>query len=161
MALDLIAELEALVDAFEREGVDYALCGGLSLAIHGHPRATMDIDVLVPSVSASRALDVARTLGFDVPARTITFGLRTGQPRTVQRVSKLDPDTGELVSLDVMHADPGFEEVWAGRIEVSWRGRDLRIVSRDGLATMKRLAARPQDLADLAKLERKTDDDEA
>jgi hypothetical protein len=27
------------------------------------------------------------------------------------------------------------------------------VVSRDGLATMKKLAARPQDLADVAKLE--------
>ncbi|MBA3459939.1 MAG: hypothetical protein H0T46_08255 [Deltaproteobacteria bacterium] len=159
MALDLIAELETLVDAFERDGVDYALCGGLSLAIHGHPRATMDIDVLVPSAAAPHALASARSVGFDVPARVITFGLRTGSPRTVQRVSKLDPETNDLVSLDVMHADPGFEDVWAGRLQVPWRGRDLRIVSRDGLATMKRFAARPQDLADLAKLEG-TDDDE-
>ena len=79
MALDLIAEFEALVDAFEREGIEYAVCGGLSLAIHGHPRATMDIDVLVPSAIVPRAAEVARRRGFDIPARTITFGLRSRQ----------------------------------------------------------------------------------
>jgi hypothetical protein len=161
MALDLIAELEALIDAFAREGIEYAVCGGLSLAIHGHPRATMDIDLLVPSAMVPRAAEVARQLGFDIPARMITFGLRTGNPRTVQRVSKLDPQTNELVSLDLMHADPAFEDVWAGRVVVMIGERKMVVVSRDGLATMKRLAGRPQDLADLAILEGTADDEQA
>ena len=43
--MDLVAELEALVASFHREEVDYALCGGLAVAIPGHSRATMDIDL--------------------------------------------------------------------------------------------------------------------
>ena len=47
MAFDLIAELEQLVDALHADAAEYALCGGLALAVHGHPRATKDIDLLV------------------------------------------------------------------------------------------------------------------
>ncbi len=40
-----------------------------------------------------------------------------------------------------------------GRLVVAWRQRQLVIVSRGGLIAMKRLAGRPQDLADIAALE--------
>jgi hypothetical protein len=91
----------------------------------------------------------------------MVFGLRAGTPRQMQRVSKLDPETNELVSLDLIIVGPGLEEVWDGRIVVPWREREVSIVSRGGLVAMKRLAGRPQDLADLAALEGTDDDDHA
>jgi len=110
MALDLIAELEALLETFERGGIDYALCGGLAVAVHGHPRATMDIDLLVRAEQLTSAIQVARGAGFDVPARKMMFGLRAGNPREMQRVSKLDPETNELLSLDLIVVGPGLED---------------------------------------------------
>jgi len=75
MALDLIAELEALIESFESGGVEYALCGGLAVAIHGHPRATMDIDVLVQAEQLAVAIQAARAAGFDIPARKMVSDL--------------------------------------------------------------------------------------
>jgi len=159
MAFDLIAELEAVVDAFERDRVAYAICGGLALALHGHPRATMDIDVLLPRDQLPAALVTARGLGFDVPARLMNFGLRTATPREVQRISKLDPTTGELLSLDLLVVAPSLDTVWQDRATVVVGERRMVVVSRAGLATMKRIAGRPQDLADLAMLEGTGDDE--
>ncbi|RYE93550.1 MAG: hypothetical protein EOO75_04120 [Myxococcales bacterium] len=45
-ALDLFAELTGLLQILEQRGLDYALCGGIALAIHGVPRATQDIDLM-------------------------------------------------------------------------------------------------------------------
>ena len=160
MALDLIAELEALVDAFDREGIEYALCGGIALGVHGHVRATRDIDMLVPPDQLDRAVAAAKACGFDIPGRKMAFGLKTGTPREVRRVSKVDAETGELMPLDLMAVVFEYVDVFAARLKIAWNQRNLSIVSRDGLATMKRLAGRPQDLVDLAKLEG-TDDDEA
>jgi hypothetical protein len=42
-----------------------------------------------------------------------------------------------------------------------WKGRVVRVVSVDGLITMKRLASRPQDLADIAKLSGDADDEDS
>ena len=159
MALDPITELEALVDAFEATGIGYAVCGGLALAVHGHPRATKDVDVLVRSGEVDRAIEAAKLHGFDIPARTMTFGLRTTSPREIRRFSKLDPETSELMALDLLIVNPELEPVFAGRLRVIWRGRPLAVVSREGLVTMKRIAGRPQDLADIAKLEG-TEDEE-
>jgi hypothetical protein len=159
MAFDLIAELEALVDTFEHRGIGYAICGGLALALHGHPRATMGIDILLPRDQLTVATEAARALGFDGPARMMTFGLRTNTPREVQRISKLDATSGELLSLDLLVVAPTLEQVWLDRATVVVGERRMVVVSRAGLATMKRIAGRPQDLADLAMLEGTGDDE--
>ena len=39
--LDLYDELAALLDALEAANAEYAVCGGLAMAIHGIPRATI------------------------------------------------------------------------------------------------------------------------
>jgi len=46
--LDLVDEFRALLDGLERDGVDYAVCGGLAFAIHARLRATIDVDLLLP-----------------------------------------------------------------------------------------------------------------
>jgi hypothetical protein len=161
MGMDPVTELEALLDVFDADGVPYALCGGLALAIHGYPRQTKDIDLLVEAATVDRALAAARRAGFDVPARKIVFGLRTGTPREVHRVSKLEDASGKLMTLDLLVVSPDLETVWATREVVVAEQRRITVVSREGLATMKRIAGRPQDLADLAKLEGTDESDEA
>lgn len=153
MAFDIIAELEGLVDALDGEGVDYAVCGGLALGILGHPRMTKDIDVLVLPDGLEGALAVANRQGFDVPARPLVFRAGLPEEQQMHRRSKLDPETGALLPLDFLVVLPIFADVWAGRIGASYRQRTIKVVSPEGLATMKRLAGRPQDLLDIAELE--------
>lgn len=160
MAMDPVTELEPLLDVLDADQVPYALCG-LALAIHGFPRQTKDINILVEPANVDRALAAAKRAGFDIPARKIIFGLRTGTPREVRRVSKLDDATGKLMTLDLLVVNPELERVWATRQVVEADARKLTVVSREGLATMKRIAGRPQDLADLAKLEGTDEPDEA
>lgn len=158
MALDLIAELEAVVDALERAGIDYAVCGGLALGILGHPRMTKDIDLLIAPADLDRAMAAVKAIEFDIPARRMVF--RQGKPteQVTQRLSKLDPDTGALLAVDFLLVTDVSAAVWASRIRVAYRDREMRVVSAEGLVTMKRLAGRPQDLADIAALEQ-TDDE--
>jgi hypothetical protein len=44
--MDLLGELENLTAKLELLEIDYALCGGLALAIYARPRATLDIEYL-------------------------------------------------------------------------------------------------------------------
>ncbi len=43
----LYDELRTLISALDRGKIEYALCGGIAMAIHGRPRATVDIDILI------------------------------------------------------------------------------------------------------------------
>jgi len=137
--------------ALDVAGVPYALCGGLAVAVHGHVRATKDIDILVLSADRDRALAAVAQLGFDVPAAPMTFGAGTSAERTIQRVTRL---TGaEALTIDFLLVGPAYEQAWAERESYEWAGSPLRVVSRAGLVAMKRLAGRAQDLADIERLE--------
>ena len=49
--LDLYDELTNIVDALETASIEYAICGGIAVAIWAFPRATVDIDLLVQESS--------------------------------------------------------------------------------------------------------------
>lgn len=66
--MDLFAELTRLIDAFDAAGVEYAVRGALALAIHGLPRATKDIDVLVPAAHLAQLRSAAHACGFTIQA---------------------------------------------------------------------------------------------
>jgi hypothetical protein len=144
--LDLEHELAALVDALNGDGIEYALCGGLALAVHGAPRATVDIDLLVRDEDSQRIRDVAGGLGFRIRALPMNF------PRIrIDRVTKIDDD-GDTLMLDLLVVSPELEDVWLGREKRQWTGRDLWLVSREGLIRLKMLRASAQDLADIERL---------
>lgn len=143
---DLEAELAAVVAALSSRKIEHALCGALALAVHGHPRATKDIDLLVPGQCVAEARAVLSAIGFDLAAAPMTF--RTGV--TVHRVSRAAD--GALLTLDLIVAEGPLASAFASRTQVPWRGTMLSVVDRAGLVAMKRLADRPQDRADLVAL---------
>lgn len=46
-----LEDLKTLLRSFHEYGVEYLLIGGYALAAHGYPRATTDIDVVVPATA--------------------------------------------------------------------------------------------------------------
>ena len=145
----LLNELSQIISALEEGGIEYAVCGGLSMAVHGFARATLDIDVLIQVKSLEKAYKIAAENGYDIRDLDISFKARAVE---IHRVSKID-DEGEVLSLDFLIVTPQIEDVWETREQVDFLGRKLFVVSRKGLIKMKTLAGRPQDLADIARLE--------
>jgi hypothetical protein len=143
---DIDAELEAIVRALTARRLPYAVCGGIAVAVHGHPRATTDIDIIVAAETVDAVVETVRGLGYTLEAAPMRFSSGI----EVRRISRVE--SGELFTLDLMPVTDVLREVWDGRAQVTWRGQPLHIVSREGLIRMKRLASRAQDLADLEAL---------
>jgi len=59
-----LAVLRQVIEAFDREDVPFLVIGGVASAVWGRPRWTQDIDVMVRSVDAKRALDALAGAGF-------------------------------------------------------------------------------------------------
>ena len=57
--LDLFDEFNKLVARFVECNIDYALWGGLALAVYGIPRATIDIDLMIQP----RSLETGANIG--------------------------------------------------------------------------------------------------
>jgi hypothetical protein len=51
---NLFEEFRAVVAALGAARAPYAVCGGLAMSIHAHPRATIDIDLLAPADAIGR-----------------------------------------------------------------------------------------------------------
>ena len=71
--LDLVEELSRIVAALNDHELDYALCGGIAMAIYDRPRATVDIDLLIVADSLAKAIEIAKSLEYTVRGLDMTF----------------------------------------------------------------------------------------
>jgi len=53
-----------IVAALNERRLEYALCGGLAMAVHGFVRATVDIDLFVPAGQVGAIEDAVADLGY-------------------------------------------------------------------------------------------------
>jgi len=153
--LDLYEELKILVRGLQQAKIDYALCGGLALAVYGIPRATIDIDFLIMKDSLPDVQSIAQRLGYTVKATPMEFAKGVID---IHRFSKIDSESGDLFSLDFLLVTPEIDSVWQSRREVEWEDEKLWVVSREGLIALKSLRGSGQDLEDIQKLKEGTDE---
>jgi hypothetical protein len=123
--------------------------GAYALAAHGLPRATGDLDLWVATTGSN-------------PDRVREALARFGAP--VNDLSVEDLRRRDLIfqigvapqRIDVLTSIDGIEfaEAWQGRMEADLDGLGVPVLSREHLIRNKRAAGRPQDIADLAWLER-------
>ncbi len=151
--MNLKDELFLIVETLDRGGIEYALCGGLAVAVHGYVRATKDIDILIRTEDLTAAERALAEVGYDLTSGIIPFDTGLATERRVFRVTKVEGR--DFLTLDLLLVSPFLQDVWATREEHVVEGRRLRVVSLAGLTKMKRAAGRRQDLADLDYLEGK------
>lgn len=150
MSLDLYEELTRLTTAFEQQEIEYAVVGALALALHGAPRATTDIDLLIRPEVAKDAVALAKDRGFLFEALPIRF--RDGME--IRRVSKIEEgEPYETMTLDLLLVDHNLEEVWSSRRRLETELGSIWVISREALIRMKTWAGRERDIADIRRLE--------
>ncbi len=148
--------LIGVVRTLNGSGIPYALCGGMAVVLHGYPRLTRDIDLLIRQSDLTGARDVLAAIGFTIPGGMIPFDVGKPHERKIFRISKVIGT--ELLTVDLLLLPAFLNEVWDNRETYELEGIPIYAVDRDGLITMKRLAGRPQDLSDIANLEGANDE---
>ncbi len=148
--MDIGAELMSLVQALDKAKVPYALCGGLALGVHGFPRATEDIDLLIRKRDVDKGKKAIRHLGYILEAGPMTFGAGTERETRLHRVSKAFGE--DWLMLDFIQVEPGHGEAWKTRRRYATERGRITAVSPEGLILMKKKAGRPQDIADIVRL---------
>ena len=136
--------LSALCD----EEVEFLLVGAYALAAHGLPRATGDLDiwVRVSPENARRAMRALVRFGAAVPGVT-EQDFQT--PGSVIQIGVSPRRIDFLTAIDGIE----FDQAWPERAEVSLEGLTRPLIGRADLIRNKKAAGRPQDLADVARLE--------
>ena len=146
----LLEEFTALIAELNRREIPYAVCGGWAMAIHGAPRATIDIDLMVESNDLERAWKTAEGLGYNVEGLPLNFHDGAIQ---IKRISKIESDRKRLITVDFLLVTERTRQVWADRKTVTWMKGTISTVSREGLIELKELSGRPQDLVDIQRLQ--------
>ena len=141
--------------SYQRHDVRYVVVGGIASILHGVPRATFGLDILVEATSHN----VEHLL-----AALLEAGLATASMTTVDALLANEITVfKDRVRIDVLLRVPGvtFEDAWARRLTLSYQGQDFFVLSRDDLIASKRAAGRPVDLEDVRLLELPDADDAA
>lgn len=147
-------DFKDLLLAFEDAGVRYVIVGAHALAVHGIPRATGDLDILVApdAENAERVMQALSVFGAPIESHGLTAQdferegtvYQLGLPP--RRIDLLTSITG--VSMD---------EAERTAIETQLQGLRVPVLGRRQLLANKLATGRPKDLADAQLLEDEAD----
>ena len=140
---------DLLVELADAEA-EFVLVGGWAMAVHGRPRATEDLDVLVRATPANSAKVFAALSAFGAPVgphgvNANTFGsegpaYRIGiKPLRIELLTKISGVSYDEAAREPVHADVD--------------GRVVPVIGREALLQNKRAAGRHKDLDDVEWLE--------
>lgn len=154
---------ERILVGLEQGGVEYAIAGGVAMNLHGVPRMTADVDIVVSleETNLRRLWDTAGNLGLRPrqPIAQETFcsiqALRAlTQEKNLRAVTFEDPQN-VFIQLDVIIAPSvAFTEIAGRRVWIAVGNARIPVVSIDDLIRMKTASGRLQDKADVDALHR-------
>src|SRR6185312_8668264 len=138
-----------LLSAFNAAEVRYMVVGAYAVGVHGHPRATKDLDIWIEASAGNAARVMNALQAFGAPVDDL-------EVRDFET-----PGTGFMMGnpprrIDVLTTIDGvrFDEVAPRAIEASFDGVSAKVIGLEDLLTNKRASGRLQDLADVRALER-------
>lgn len=143
----MLNQLRDVFRSFQKHDVKYVVIGGIAAVMHGVPRATFDLDILIEATpeNAQRLLDAL------VEANLGTALLTSVEALLAHEITVFK----DRVRIDVQTTTKGlrFEEAWQRRETMEYRGQTFYVICRDDLIASKRAAGRQVDLEDVRILE--------
>jgi hypothetical protein len=142
--------------------VRYVVVGGVAVVFQGHPRMTVDLDLVIDLAADQAAAAVSALTGLGLqprlPVRAQDFADAATrrswvEERNLEVFSFYDP-SDPVREVDVFANEPlPLDDLLADATVVTIGGVPVSVASRRHLVAMKRRVGRPQDLADIAALE--------
>lgn len=142
----MIAGHLQLYACLQRHGVEYIVIGGVAAIVHGVPRTTLDIDLLIRATHPNAA---ALLLAF-LEAGLGTAALTDADDLLAHEVTIFR----DRLRVDVQTRTPGidFASVRPRALLLEVDGVEIPILGADDLLASKEAANRPKDQQDLAVL---------
>jgi predicted nucleotidyltransferase len=143
--------------------IRYVIVGGIAVILHGSPRLTADLDIIIDlePVKAGQAIEVLQRAGFmaEIPVDIREFAdenVRRGwmAEKNMKALSLHDREIPPTV-IDLLAESPiVFEDLYRRAKIITLDKMTLHVASIPDLIVLKRLSGRPEDLADIAELEK-------
>jgi len=152
-----------LFKALKTHNIDYLLVGGLAMNLHGVPRMTMDVDLVIAldSGNIAKLASCAKELGLypNVPVKL--EDLADADKRDALLAEKnlialsLISNIPATPTVDiVIHHPLDFQKAFAKAVQRDISGTPVMLASIEDMIALKKAAGRAQDLSDITHLER-------
>jgi hypothetical protein len=143
----MLNRLQGVFKSLQEHEVRYVVIGGIAAILHGIPRATFDLDILVEATpdNARRLLDALLDAGLGTASLTTVEDLLSNEISVFK----------DRVRIDVQTSTPGidFHEAWSRRETMNYQGQDFYVLDKADLIASKRASGRDVDLEDVRLLE--------
>ena len=144
------SDFKDLLRIFEAEGVEHLIVGAYAVMHYTQPRYTKDLDIwLKPSPENAKRIAKAFLI-FGVPMVGVTQA--DFEKEGLQYLIGMPPS--QIDFLTSLPCPFNFEEAWENRETRASGGITLHFLGKTELITAKKIANRPQDLADLDEIRR-------
>lgn len=159
-------------DVFRKLGerkVRYAVAGGIALVLHGAVRFTADLDLIVElsADNLTKFITAMNDLGYKprlpVKAEDLADPLmrENWMAEKGMNVFTFSHPQQQISQVDVFINEPlRFDEIEKELVRITARDVVIPVVSLSHLKMLKRIAGRPQDIADIGALEELEKEDE-
>ncbi len=138
-----------MLDALSGAAAEFLVVGAHALAVHGHPRATGDLDLWVRASPENAARVWQALVSFGAPLDDLRQEDLT-TPGIVYQIGIAPNRIDILTSITAV----SFDEAWPARVNAKIGGRTIPVLGREQLLANKRATGRLRDLADVEALER-------
>jgi len=148
--MNVFYEFHKIAKQLQAREVEYAVIGGVAVAIHARPRFTKDIDILVKESGLEAMTDILEGEGYRKAAPSWTF---KDTKLTLHRFIKTESEDEMLI--DVLVAGSAEHEAMvdqADTAESESLGR-MRVARCEDLIRLKRARNSKMDQADIEALE--------
>ncbi len=148
-SMGLSRDFKEFVQSLNDNEVRYLIVGGYAVAMHGHPRYTKDLDVWIDptKANAERMMRALRDFGFG------SLAITAKDFTTLDQVIQLGYPPHRI---DLLTSLPGvsFRKCYPRRTTIDIDSVSVKVIDRESLKSNKLAVGRPQDLADVEKLQK-------
>jgi hypothetical protein len=144
-------DFKDMLFALSEANAEFLLVGAYALAVHGHPRATGDLDIWVRADSKNAPRVFQSLAAFGAPLDDLTIE-DLSKPGVVFQIG-VEPSR-----IDILTAISGvdFNRAWDRRVSIEMDGVCINVLGREDLIVNKRASGRPKDLVDADTLDPKS-----
>lgn len=152
-----------LFKALKTHDINYLLVGGLAMNLHGVPRMTMDVDLVIAldASNIAKLANCAKELGLypNVPVNLEDLADAAKREALFAEIHlialSLISNTPAIPTVDiVIHHPLDFQQAFTRAMQRDISGTPVMLASIEDMIAMKKAAGRAQDLSDITHLER-------
>jgi hypothetical protein len=139
----MLNRLQDVFKFFQQHEVKYVVIGGIAAVLHGIPRATFDLDILIEAneENVQRLLEALENAGFGTATMTNTKDVLANEITVFDDRVRIDVQTRTLGIT--------FGDVWNRRKTVTYNGQKFFILSKEDLIKSKLASGRDIDKEDV------------